>query len=80
MIQATLSGLSAVTALASAWNWLQASRVVLSAPINDSYDGEGPFAEGMKKQARLNKQAATFAAVAALFLALQQIAPYIISN
>jgi len=80
MFQAILSAGSAATALVSAWYWLLASRVVLPPPINDSYGGEGPFADGMQRQARLNRRAASFAAVAALFLALQQAAHFAISN
>ena len=80
MFQAMLSASSATTAMVSAWFWLRASRVVLPPPINDSYGGEGPFADGMRKQAKLNRQAASFAAAAAVFLALQQVAQFVTSN
>jgi hypothetical protein len=55
-----------VAAGISAWLWGKAAAVPIP-PVtsDDSWEGKGPFADAMKRQATLNSRAAICAAIAA---------------
>ena len=71
MVEGILTGLAIVAALSSAWLWVQASLVPTPPPAGDVYKGGGPFMDALKKQSKLNADAAMCAAGAA---ALQSVA------
>ena len=71
MIEGIFTGLAIVAALSSAWLWVQASIVPTPTPASDGFKSGGPFTDALKKQSKLNADAARCAAGAA---ALQSVA------
>ena len=71
MVEGIFTGLAIVAALSSAWLWVQASLVSIPPFTRDNSRGEGPFTDALKKQSKLNADAAMCAAGAA---ALQSVA------
>ncbi|HET6237308.1 MAG TPA: hypothetical protein VFE41_20465 [Acetobacteraceae bacterium] len=66
MIEVAATVLAIVTAGFSAWLWLKASRVPLPPSTSNSWDGKGPFTDALKRQSKLNADAAKCAATAAI--------------
>jgi hypothetical protein len=60
MIESFLMGLTLGAAVGSAWLWIRASRVQIPPHTADV----GPFIDALRVQAKLNSQAAIFAASA----------------
>jgi hypothetical protein len=71
LIEIALSVLTMVAAGFSAWLWIRASRVPIPPFTGDNWRGEGPFNNALKRQSKLNADAAKCAALAA---ALQSMA------
>ena len=64
---------SFLAAAGSAWLWARASRGPAAHPSGDSFSGNGPCADAMGKQARLNAHAASCAAIAAFLQAISML-------
>jgi hypothetical protein len=74
VIESALTVLAIVAAMGSAWLWVTASRVPLPPATGDSYEAKGPFADALKRQSKLNANAAVCAATAAAVQSLALLA------
>jgi hypothetical protein len=74
MVEGILTVLAIPAAIASGWLGIEASCVPVPPFTGDSYMGEGPFADALKLQVKLNARAAMCAAAAAAFQGLSRLA------
>lgn len=66
LIQLIINLCSVICAMLAALKWFEASRSKIPPHTHDSWDGNAPFSEALKRQASQNAIAAAWAAGAAL--------------